>query len=113
MMRAHFIYGGPQRVITDRNGKRWDFEMHPHCGPIVTDRHGEIKDMQPGKTSPFWNAVKCWIDQGETLKGNVCQWEEPAPPTLIHLGRNNYAMAGSRLAEKHAALSAQAKGENK
>lgn len=97
----HISYGGAQRVIIDAKGKRWDFEMHRYFGPSVTNRIGDIKDKQPGQRSPFWHALQLWIDQGEKLVGDVCQWVEPPAQEWVHLGGKNYALKGSTLALKY------------
>lgn len=51
-----FTLGGRDHVIDDDKGRKWTFEMHPWCGPIVLRRDGNPKTRQPGSRSPFWAA---------------------------------------------------------
>ena len=97
----HISYGGPQRVIFDAKGHRWDFEMHRYFGPSVTNRIGDIKDKQPGERSPFWHAFNAWMGQGQKLSGDICQWTEPQVLEMVHLGGRNYALPGSALAKQN------------
>lgn len=104
-MAIYISLGGPQRVIVDAKGRRWDFEMHPYFGPSVTNRAGDIKDKQPGMRSSFWHAFYAWQDQGKKLDGDVCQWIEPVKPEYVCIGGKNYALAGSKLAQQFALAS--------
>lgn len=72
----HISVGGPQRVITDARGKRWDFEDHPRFGPQVTNRRGDILTKQPGERSAFWDAWGAWKNQGKNVAadGLTCVW---------------------------------------
>lgn len=47
-------------VVVDERGKRWNFEMHPYCGPIVLRRDGQPAARQPGSRSPFWKPFEQW-----------------------------------------------------
>lgn len=103
MKTIHITYGGPDRRIKDAAGRIWHFEMHPHCGPAVTNQKGEPADRQPGHYSPFWQAVSLWAQQGGVVDATgLCQWTPEPEPELVHLGGRNYAVAGSRLAEASA-----------
>jgi hypothetical protein len=98
----HISMGGPDRLITDATGKEWKFEMHPHFGPNVLTKNGDIADRQPGEKSPFWHAVAAWTQQGERVdETGRCIWAEPEQPRLVHLGGGHYAVEGSAIAEKH------------
>jgi hypothetical protein len=98
----HISMGGPDRFITDSNGKEWKFEMHPHFGPNVLTKNGDVAARQPGEKSPFWNAITAWTQQGERVDENArCIWTEPEKPRLVHLGGKHYAVEGSDLAKKH------------
>lgn len=102
MKTIHISYGGPDRRIKDATGKVWHFEMHPYCGPAVQDDDGELAEKQPGDSSPFWTAINLWARQGAVIgPDGLCTWKPEPEPTLVHLGRRNYAIAGSCLAEKY------------
>lgn len=95
MMIIHISSAGPTRVITDAKGKRWTFEMHHYCGPIVLNRSGDPAARQPGEKSPFWHAVTCWAQQGEKVnKAGECIWKEQTKPKMIHLGGKHYQVTG-------------------
>ena len=102
MRIIHISQGGPDRVIVDRNLKRWQFEDHPYAGPTITNRDGSIKEKQPPEGSPFWEAVTNWAQQGKKVndKGG-CTWYKPHEPRLVHLGGKNYALEGSALAARY------------
>jgi hypothetical protein len=95
MTTIHISYGGPTRVITDARGKRWTFEMHPYCGPIALDQHGNPAARQPGEKSPFWEATTRWAQGGQRLddKGE-CVWELEKVPILEHIGGKHYRVVG-------------------
>jgi len=91
----HISWAGPTRHITDAKGKRWTFEMHPHCGPAVLNRQGDPADKQPGERSPFWHAVTRWAQGGERLnEAGECIWEEEKKPILQHIVGNHYQVTG-------------------
>jgi hypothetical protein len=52
--------GGRDHTIVDSKGRRWTFEVHPYCGPIVLRADGNPKARQPGSRSPFWDAWERW-----------------------------------------------------
>lgn len=88
----HISYGGPDRLITDGEGKAWKFKDHPVFGPIVLNKHGDPAADQPGSRSTFWPAWACWKDQGKRLEedGITCVWDAPQPHVVEHLGGNHY-----------------------
>lgn len=91
MRLIHISVGGPDRKITDAQGKAWVFEDHPRFGPIVLKKAGgDPAPTQPGERSPFWRAWRCWSDQGKRLAGDVCVWGEPAPCVVEHMGGRHY-----------------------
>lgn len=103
------LNGGPTLMITDANGKPWTFEDHPYCGPNVVQADGSTPaDPQPGQRSPFWRCVNLWIAQGRRRNsGGTCLWEPEPEPELFHLGGRNYAVAGSKLAQRAQAQKGQ------
>lgn len=101
-MTLHISLGGPTRQIIDGKGRSWHFEDHPYCGPAVTGRKGNIKDKQPPESSPFWDAVSWWCQQGKQVgPTGLCVWAKPRGVKLVHLGGKNYAEEGSALALKY------------
>lgn len=95
MTFAHISYGGPTRVITDAKGKRWTFEMHPYCGPIVLDKHGNPMSRQLGEKSPFWEATTRWCQGGQRLNEvGECVWEPEKKPILEHIVGKHYRAVG-------------------
>lgn len=95
MTLIHISRAGPTRVITDARGKRWTFEMHRYCGPIVLNKSLDPRPTQPGEKSPFWHAVSRWAQGGERLdeKGE-CVWQEEPQPILEHMGGKHYRVVG-------------------
>ena len=100
-MIVHIFYAGPQRKIHDRTGKLWHFEMHPYCGPATTTLKGDIRDTQPPQSSPFWEAVSAWAQQGEKSVKGLCIWTRPIEEKWVNIGAGNYAHEGSALALKY------------
>lgn len=91
MRLIHISLGGPDRKITDAQGKAWDFEDHPRFGPIVLNKAGgDPAPTHPGERSPFWRAWRCWSDQGKRLAGDVCVWNAPEPCVVEHMGGRHY-----------------------
>ena len=92
----HISYGGHDRVIYIK-GKKFLFEDHPHCGPIVLDKNGDPLKNQPPESSPFWEAVSYWYQQGKKTKevessAPWCIWEKPSMQKMRHVGGNNYVL---------------------
>ena len=97
MEPIHILFAGPERIIVDRNGKKWRFEDHRYCGPIVLDKSGDPLDNQPSADSPFWPAIDLWHQQGKRVKpdgfgGAWCVWEKPTMQKMRHVGGNNYVL---------------------
>lgn len=90
MTLIHISFAGPERFITDAKGKRWKFEMHRYCGPIVLGAKGDPLDKQPGDKSPFWHAVSRWAQDGHRLNGVDCFWEEEIPLKIEHIAGKHY-----------------------
>ena len=91
------LVGGPDRVIVDRLNKKWLFEDHPYCGPVVIGKNGDPLANQPPESSPFWEAVQCWYDQGKRtrpplLKETWCIWDKPTMQKMRHLGGVHYML---------------------
>lgn len=101
---VHISWGGPDRFITDEDGKRWKFEDHPRFGPVILNRRGDEAATQPGSRSKFWPAWLAWNDQGKRIEarsdGTTCIWDKPEEPELVHLGGRNYTLARSKLAQR-------------
>ena len=41
------LHGGPERILVDGKGKKWHFEDHPYCGPVVVGNNGDPLENQP------------------------------------------------------------------
>ena len=96
MKVIHISYGGPDRILY-LNGKKFLFEDHQYCGPIVLGKDGDPLKNQPPESSPFWEAVSYWYQQGKRIKelaGHTpwCVWEKPTMQKMRHLGGNNYQL---------------------
>lgn len=59
---VHVTYYNTYAVV-DRNGKTWQFEMHPYCGPSVLRKDGRDRKRNPGIKSPFWDAFNEWYKE--------------------------------------------------
>jgi len=75
------LFGGPVLIIVDRKGKMWQFEDHKVCGPIAVGKNGD-PIAEPPESSPFWDAVQRWYDQGKRTKQcdrthTMCVWDGP------------------------------------
>ena len=94
MSLIHISLAGPTRTITDATGKRWTFEMHHYCSPIVLNKRGDPMERQPGEHSPFWHAVTRWAQGGYRLNGIECIWEEEPKPIIEHISGKHYRVVG-------------------
>jgi hypothetical protein len=94
MKGVHLLFGGPTRTITDAKGKRWTFEMHHYCGPIVLNKSLDPMPTQPAERSPFWHAVTRWAQGNHRLNGIDCIWEEDREPVLEHIAGKHYRVVG-------------------
>jgi hypothetical protein len=91
MSRVFISYGGPDRVIVDEADRRWNFEMHPYCGPIATNKSGDPAKNQPAERSSFWRVTSWWAQQGQKIGADgLCVWTKPPEPKLVHLGGRHY-----------------------
>jgi len=89
----HLSLGGPDHSIVVE-GKRYRFEMHPQCGPVVLNGSGD-EGRQPAARSPFWPAVSLWAQQGKQLDRNGdCIWKEEPKPVLEHIVGKHYRVVG-------------------
>ena len=77
MSLIHISFGGP--VYELHAIKKFRFEDHPYCGPIVLGKNDDPLEVQPPTSSPFWTHVNAWYQQGKkfkTLNGvRWCQYE--------------------------------------
>ena len=91
----HISMGGNIYFISE-NSKKWMFEDHPTCGPVVLNKNGDPLNNQPGEMSKFWEIVSLWYAQGKQTKQvnneNWCIWEKPTMPKMRHIGGNNYEL---------------------
>ena len=97
----HIMRGGPDISIIDGRSRKWRFEDHPYCGPVVIGKSGDPLENQPPESSPFWEAVNCWYRQGKVTE-QVCgetfaKWVKPTPERMIHIGGNHYMLDTSKL----------------
>jgi hypothetical protein len=92
------LTGGPERIILDGKGRKWRFEDHHYCGPVVlTGKTGEVSENQPPENSPFWDAVNLWYAQGKRTRdpntGEIwCVWDRPKMQKMRHLGGKHYKL---------------------
>lgn len=97
MQIIHIAFAGPERMILDSNRRKWKFEDHHYCGPIVLGKDGDPLDVQPQENSPFWSAVNLWYAQGKRTKdpraGEIwCVWDKPTMRKMRHIGGNHYEL---------------------
>lgn len=90
------LIGGPMRKISV-GGKIYEFEMHPYCGPTLSDKHGSPLEKQP---SAFLEAASLWAQQGERIEDGLCRWDHKPEPILKHLGGRHYQVVGHHPARK-------------
>lgn len=60
--------GGSDHVVIDARGRRWTFEFHPYCGPIVLKANGDPASRQPSSRSPFWPPFEAWLADRKAVK---------------------------------------------
>ena len=98
---VHILQGGPDVHIIDARGQKWKFEDHPHFGPFVLGKNGDSLENQPPESSPFWDAVNCWYQQGkatESMGGEtLAKWVKPTISKMIAMGGNHYMLYTSEL----------------
>jgi hypothetical protein len=88
--RAILELGGPMRKISV-NGKIYEFEMHPYCGPTILNRAGEPAKRQPKE---FLKAASLWAQQGQRMEGDLCRWDHPPEPITRHVGGRHHILIG-------------------
>jgi hypothetical protein len=67
------VYDGPYWI---RVGDRlWWFELDSLGCPIVLNRNGTMRKRKTGADSPFWTAVRLWVEQGKRQDKGCCVWE--------------------------------------
>lgn len=96
MQTIHISWAGPERIIS-AGGKKWRFEDHRYCGPIVLNKAGDPLETQPPENSPFWEAVTLWYAQGKRTKdpktGEIwCVWDKPTMQKMRHIGGRHYEL---------------------
>lgn len=91
----HISYAGPERILMVE-GKKFLFEDHHYCGPVVLGKNGDPLSVQPSENSPFWSAVSLWYQQGKRINETVnppwCIWDKPKIQNMRHIGGNNYVL---------------------
>ena len=97
MNLIHVSFGGPTLMIIDGKNRRWKFEDHHCCGPIVLGRDDDPLETQPPENSAFWDAVSLWYAQGKRTNklktGDVfCVWTKPSIQRMRHIGSCNYEL---------------------
>lgn len=97
MSKICILMGGPDRTILDARGRKWTFEDHPQCGPVVIGKRGDPLENQPPESSPFWEAVNNWYSQGKRTRKPVagetwCVWDRPTMPKMRHMGGRHYML---------------------
>lgn len=86
------LEGGPIQTL-DAGGKRFLFEFHPYCGPVVVNaKTHEPLSRQPGERNAFWVAVTQWAKQGKRVVDGVCVWEPEPEPEMVHLGGRHWML---------------------
>lgn len=95
----HISYAGPEIMIIDRARRKWRFEDHHFCGPIVLNKDGDPAENQPPQSSPFWEAVTWWYQQGKRTKqiagSAYAEWTRPTMEKMVHVGGNHFILETS------------------
>lgn len=68
--RAIVLGGGKMHKI-QVDGKVYEFEMHPFCGPTLLNKHGSPLKHQPTR---FLYAASQWAKQGRKNENGLCVW---------------------------------------
>lgn len=87
---VHISMGGPDFTIQVRQ-KRYTFEFHPYCGPIVLKRNGGAAASQPNFVM---EACSLWAAQGKKVENGLCVWFHEPKPILKHLGGRHWQIVG-------------------
>ncbi len=88
--RVFLDCGGPMRKISV-NGKIYEFEMHPYCGPNILNRKGEPLKNQP---RTFLRAASLWAQQGQRIEDGLCVWDYPPEEIIKHIGGRHFLFMG-------------------
>ena len=96
MNLIHISFAGPEYIILV-GPRKYRFEDHHYCGPIVIGKDGDPLDVQPPESSPFWDAVSLWYAQGKRTHdpktGEIfCVWDKPTIQKMRHIGGNHYEL---------------------
>ena len=81
-----FLDAGGPTLKMNVSGKPYYFEMHPYCGPMFTDKHGNGLDSQPDEHHLFWTHFDAWMRQGRKVVNGMCVYE-----TDLQARRANHA----------------------
>jgi hypothetical protein len=101
-VRAILTVGGPVREISVR-GKRWRFEMHSYCGPMLMDLKGDALKREPGYVL---NAISLWAQQGQRLEQRpepnppLCVWDHEPEPILKWVSKRTAIITGYHPAKR-------------
>lgn len=76
---------GPFIIVA--KAKRYRFEDSDMFGPYLIGKRGNVLEVQPGETDPFWRAHFLWRRQGRIVERGVCVWREPKPTIYRRKGR--------------------------
>lgn len=89
----------PPQFDIQAGGKRYHFEWHPYCGPVVLDKRGDPHSIQPLK---FLEAASLWVKQGNRIEDGLCRWDHERKPIWKHISGRNYEFVGYHPAVKGA-----------
>lgn len=92
----HISVGGPE-YDSQVGGKRYHFEMHPHCGPVRLTRTKTEHHSQPMR---FLEAASLWAQQGQRVENGLCRWDWPPEPILKHRGGKHWEIVGHHPAKR-------------
>lgn len=90
--------GGPMRKISV-NGKIYDFEMHPYCGPTLLDKNEVPVDLNK-HPKEFLEAASLWAQQGQRIEDGLCRWDLEPKAILKHAGGRHWRIVGYEPTEK-------------
>ena len=82
------LTGGPMRTI-QVDGKRYEFEMHPYCGPTLLDKRGDPIDLDK-HPKRFLYAASQWAQQGQRIEDGLCRWDHDPEMIIEKVGRMNF-----------------------
>jgi hypothetical protein len=85
-------WGAGPFILRDK-GKEWSFEFSDRFGPILLNKDGEPRALQPiSPKHPFWRPFNAWLAQGKKVEDGVAVWREPLPTVLRHIVGRHYAV---------------------